>query len=71
MCNVLPSFFTSSEFRLALVQLAVGISKADNLKRAADRVREAAQAGAKLVALPVSCHKKMISIYLNIQREDS
>lgn len=40
--------------RLALVQLAVGASKADNIQRAAKHVAEAAKAGAHLVALPVS-----------------
>lgn len=41
-----------SEFRLALVQLAVGASKGENLRRAADFVREAASNGARLVSLP-------------------
>jgi len=41
-----------SKFRLALVQLAVGSNKADNLARAVARVGEAARAGAQLVSLP-------------------
>ena len=43
-----------SRFQLALVQLAVGKDKAANLRRAAGMVREAAQKGAQVVALPVS-----------------
>lgn len=39
-------------FRLALVQLAVSATKADNLARAAKSVREAAVKGAQVVALP-------------------
>ena len=39
-------------FRLALVQLAVTASKADNLSRAAKLIKEAASKGAKVVALP-------------------
>lgn len=41
-----------SRFQLALVQLAVGKDKAANLRRAAGMVREAAQKGAQVVALP-------------------
>lgn len=40
-------------FRVALVQLAVGKDKATNLIRAAEKVREASQNGANIVALPV------------------
>ena len=47
------SYFIA-EFRLALVQLAVGASKSDNLTRAAKLVSEAAKQGAKIVSLPVS-----------------
>lgn len=43
----------SQRVRLALVQLAVGSDKATNLGRAAEKVREASQNGAKIVALPV------------------
>ena len=39
-------------FRVALVQLAVTATKADNITRAAKLVKEAAQKGAKVVALP-------------------
>ncbi|XP_063407095.1 omega-amidase NIT2-like [Mytilus trossulus] len=39
-------------FRLALVQLAVSASKADNLKNAARLIKQASQNGAKVVALP-------------------
>ena len=42
------------QFRLALVQLAVGADKAANLQRASQKVKEAAENGAKVVALPVS-----------------
>ena len=59
------SFFKylCSEFRLALVQLAVGASKADNLSRAARLIKEASKEGAKVVALPVSiCYRRVIMI---------
>ena len=42
-----------SEFRIALVQLAVTSNKAQNLLRAKDKIKEAASNGAKIVALPV------------------
>ena len=42
------------EFKLALVQLTVGASKGDNVARAVAMVKQAASAGASLVALPVS-----------------
>ena len=42
------------KFRLALVQLAVGADKAANLQRASQKIREAAENGAQVVALPVS-----------------
>ena len=42
----------SGTFRLALVQLAVGANKSQNLVNAASKVREAVVAGAKLVSLP-------------------
>ena len=44
----------TTSFKLALIQLAVGSDKATNLSRAAEKVREAAQNGSKVVALPVS-----------------
>jgi omega-amidase len=43
-------------FRLALVQLAVGTSKADNLRRAANFISKAAKNGANIVALPECCN---------------
>ena len=48
------SSFFLAEFKLALVQLAVGASKVDNVTRAVAMVKQAASAGAKLIALPVS-----------------
>lgn len=50
-----PSFFyfLISEFRIALVQLAVTSNKAQNLLRAKDKIKEAASNGAKIIALPV------------------
>jgi len=42
------------KFRLALVQLAVGADKAANLQKASQKIREAAENGAQVVALPVS-----------------
>ena len=42
----------SGSFRLALIQLAVGSNKAQNLTRAATKVREAASKGAQLISLP-------------------
>lgn len=41
-----------SKFRLALIQLFVSPVKSDNLNRASKLIREAAQQGAKVVALP-------------------
>ena len=38
--------------RLALIQLAVGACKAQNIARAVTKVKEAGDAGAKLVTLP-------------------
>ncbi|KAK7481733.1 hypothetical protein BaRGS_00026981 [Batillaria attramentaria] len=40
------------EFKLGLVQLAVGTSKGDNITRAVTMVKQAAAAGADMVALP-------------------
>lgn len=42
----------SSKLRLALVQLAVGKSKLDNVSQAVQKIKEAASEGAQLVALP-------------------
>ena len=41
-----------SKFKLALIQLAVGANKAENLKRAVMKISEAAENGAQLVSLP-------------------
>jgi len=42
----------SSKFRLALIQLAVGGNKAENLSRAVAKVKEAVAGGANIVSLP-------------------
>lgn len=42
----------SSSFRIALIQLAVKASKADNFARAGEQIKKAAASGAKLVCLP-------------------
>jgi hypothetical protein len=47
-------YLDSLELRLALIQLAVGASKSDNLLNAAKHVKQAASQGATLIALPVS-----------------
>ena len=46
----------ATKLRLGLVQLAVGSDKATNLSRAVEKVREASQNGANIVALPVRVH---------------
>jgi len=46
------TFVLFQEFKLALIQLAVGSNKADNLRRACQLVREAANQGANLITLP-------------------
>ena len=53
-----PSFF-----KLGLIQLAVGSDKATNLSRAVEKVREAAQNGANIVALPVSSGQLCVFSY--------
>ena len=50
-----------AQFRLALVQLAVGANKAANLQRASQKIKEAARNGAKVVALPV-CTVSIITL---------
>lgn len=53
------------QFRLALVQLAIGAKKSANLQRASKNVREAANNGAEVVVLPVStCQRKRMEIVL-------
>ena len=49
-----------SSFKLGLIQLAVGSDKATNLSRAVEKVREAAQNGANIVALPVKDHSSQL-----------
>lgn len=51
--KALSNMAQANRFRVALVQLAVGKDKATNLSRAAEKVREASQNGANIVALPV------------------
>ncbi len=47
--------FCLSAFRLAMIQMAVGANKADNLQKAAQLIRKAStEGGANIVALPVS-----------------
>jgi len=41
-----------NKFRLALVQMAVGANKAENLQRASTKIAEAAQNGAQVVSIP-------------------
>ena len=55
------------QFRLALVQLAIGANKAANLQRARQKIKEAARNGAKVVALPVC----MVSIITLEETRDS
>lgn len=43
-------------FRLALIQYAASANKLDNLKRAAQLARDAAQNGAKILAFPECCN---------------
>ena len=60
--------------RLALIQLAVGASKADNLQRASKLIAQAAQGGAKLISLPVSLNffrvlSHGISMFVCLQKD--
>ena len=50
-------------FRLALVQLAVGASKSDNLSRIASFISKAAKNGANIVALPECCNSPYGNTY--------
>lgn len=45
---------TNSTFKFAAIQLAVTADKDSNLKNAADKIKEAASNGAKVISLPVS-----------------
>ena len=53
------------EFRLALIQLAVGSNKSENLSRATKLISEAAKQGAKIVSLPVSWTFFGFDVFLN------
>ena len=43
------------KFRIALIQLAIGAKKTENIRRAVSRIADAAKNGAKLVSLPECC----------------
>ena len=43
----------AGRFKLAMVQLAVGVDKAANVRRACQMIKEAVQNGAGMVVLPV------------------
>lgn len=45
---------TNNTFKFAAIQLAVTADKGHNLKNAADKIKEAASNGAKVISLPVS-----------------
>ncbi|PIO26140.1 hypothetical protein AB205_0190330 [Aquarana catesbeiana] len=55
-----------AKFRLSLVQLFVSPVKADNLKKASELIKQAAQQGAQIVALPVRIYIISYSPY-NLQ----
>lgn len=59
--DLLTLVFSSSAFRLALIQLQVSSIKSDNLTRACGLVRKAAAQGAKIVSLPVSMEEPPLS----------
>ena len=46
-------FFFDSAVKIALIQLAVGLDKAENLSRAKELARAAAENGASIISLPV------------------
>lgn len=48
-------------FKIALIQLAVGTNKTNNVTHAKELIRAAANEGASIVSLPVS----VFSIYMN------
>ena len=54
MCLYLCHAGGVTNFKLGMVQMAVGADKAANLVRAASLVKEAASNGAQVIALPVS-----------------
>jgi len=45
---------STNTFKFAAIQLAVTADKESNLKNAADKIKEAASNGAKVISLPVS-----------------
>ena len=52
-----------SEFRLALIQLAVTANKADNVRRATELIANASKQGAQVISLPVSkCFSHMLTL---------
>jgi len=55
--------FVLSEFRLALIQLAVTANKADNVRRATELIANASKQGAQLISLPVS---KRVSLMFTV-----
>ena len=59
------------KFRLALIQLAVGASKAENLQRAETFIRKAAkEGGAQVVALPECFNSPYGTQYFKEYAED-
>jgi len=53
----------ANKLRLALIQMAVGASKTDNLNHATKLISDAAKAGARLVALPECCNSPYGNTY--------
>ena len=49
-----PTIFNFVEFKLAMIQMAVGASKPENIAKAVKFITEASSAGANIVTLPVS-----------------
>jgi hypothetical protein len=54
-----------SKFKLALIQLAVGTNKTENLARAALKIAEAVNNGAQVVSLPGRVHIPVKSFWGN------
>jgi len=50
--NMAPITTSSKTFKLALIQLSVGINKTANLTRATEKIEEAAKNGAQVISLP-------------------
>ena len=55
-----PQCAHAGRFKLALVQMAVGADKADNVRRACQMVKEAVQNGAGMVVLPVRVRGSLV-----------